>query len=59
MNTYKNKEQPNTESAEQPTIDSANEFYGDGDTTEISTDRQLQENYNLEEWADGIRISWM
>ncbi len=50
---------PYIESAEQPTIDSANEFYDEDDTTEISTDRQLQENYNLEEWADGIRISWM
>lgn len=59
MNNFTNKGKPTTESSLQQPVGTVRMICGDDDTTEISTDRQLQENYNLEEWTDGIRISWM
>ncbi|GAB6141627.1 hypothetical protein JCM14076_23560 [Methylosoma difficile] len=59
MNHYKEQENPNTETGRQLPVNTVKVLCGNDDTTEISTDRQLKEKYNLEEWTDGIRISWM
>lgn len=59
MNNAINNGEATTDSGLQAPIGTVRVICGDDDTTEISTDRQLQENYNLEEWIDGIRISWM